>query len=124
MLRARNMLQAATAEYEKALAVVPGDPFVAGKLARTYVELGNHDRAVELAKPLLALDDQDASPAVTLGVALAARGDHDAARGAFEQALRTSPFDPAVRCGLADAYDRLQDPRAGRERTACDRLRR
>jgi tetratricopeptide (TPR) repeat protein len=124
MLRARNMLDAASIQYEKALTVVPGDPFVAGKLARTYVELGKHDRAVELARPLLAVDDQDAAPAVTLGVALAARGDHAAARDAFEQALRTSPFDPAVRCGLADVYDRLKDPRVGRERSACERLRR
>jgi tetratricopeptide (TPR) repeat protein len=124
MLRARNLLDAASIEYEKALTVVPGDPFVAGKLARTYVELGKNDRAVELARPLLAVDDQDAAPAVTLGVALAARGDHTAAREAFEQALRTSPFDPAVRCGLADVYDRLKDPRVGRERSACERLRR
>jgi len=124
MLRARGMLDAAAVEYEKALAVVPSDPFVAGKLARTYVELGKHDRAIELAKPLVALDDNDATPAVTLGVAHAAQGDHAAAREAFEQALRTSPFDPAVRCGLADVYERLGDPRGKRERDACARLRR
>ena len=61
---------------------------------------------------------------MTLGVALAAGGDHAGARAAFEQALRVSPFDPAVRCGLADTYDHLGDAaRARRERAACDRLR-
>ena len=127
MLRARGMNAAAAIEYEKALdasASGGGDPYVAGKLARTYVELGKHDKAIALARPLLALDEHDAVPAVTLGVALAAQGDHAGARAAFEQALRVSPFDPAVRCGLADAYDHLgAAPTAARERAACERLR-
>lgn len=125
MLRARGMTAAAAIEYEKALAATGNnDPYVAGKLARTYVELGQHDKAIALARPLLAVDDHDAVPAVTLGVALAAQGDHAGARAAFEQALRVSPFDPAVRCGLADAYDHLgAAATARRERAACDRLR-
>jgi hypothetical protein len=36
--------------------------------------------------------------------------------------VRVSPFDPAVRCGLADGYRALADPRADRERSACHRL--
>ena len=123
MMRARSMLEAAALEYEKALTASPGDPFVTGKLARTYVELGEYAEAVELARPLATLDEHDPVPAVTLGVALGASGDHSGARDAFEQALRISPFDPAVRCGLADAYQRLDDPRATREQEACDRLR-
>src|SRR5690606_5308683 len=59
MLRARGNLEAAAIEYEKALAA-GHEPFVAGKLARTLVELGRHDRAIELATPLVASDDQDA----------------------------------------------------------------
>jgi tetratricopeptide (TPR) repeat protein len=126
MLRARGMSAAAAVEYEKALAATGGtpDPYVAGKLARTYVELGQYDKAISLARPLVGLDEHDAVPAVTLGVALAAGGDHAGARAAFEQALRVSPFDPAVRCGLADAYDHLgAAATARRERAACDRLR-
>lgn len=126
MLRARGMAAAAAIEYEKALAATGGtpDPYIAGKLARTYVELGQHDKAIAIARPLVALDEHDAVPAVTLGVALAAGGDHAGARAAFEQALRVSPFDPAVRCGLADAYDHLgAAATARRERAACDRLR-
>jgi tetratricopeptide (TPR) repeat protein len=125
MLRARGLPAAAALEYEKALAAAGGhDPFVAGKLARTYVELGQHDKAIALARPLVALDEHDIVPAVTLGVALAATGDHAGARAAFEQALRVSPFDPTVRCGLAQAYAEQGDAaRAQRERAACDRLR-
>jgi hypothetical protein len=34
-----------------------------------------------------------------------------------------SPFDPTTRCGLAQAYAQTHDPRAARERSACDQLR-
>jgi tetratricopeptide (TPR) repeat protein len=123
MMRARSMLEAASIEYEKALTAAPGDPFVTGKLARTYVELGKYSEAVSLARPLAEIDDHDPVPAVTLGVALAASGDAAGARDAFEQALRVSPFDPVVRCGLAESYEKLDDPRAQREQDACDRLK-
>ena len=39
-------------------------------------------------------------------------------------ALRVSPFDPAVRCGLAHAYEKLgRKPEAAREQKACDLVR-
>lgn len=124
MLRARGMLEAAVIEYEKALAAAGGqDAFVAGKLARTLVELGRHDRAIELTTPLAAADDRDAVVAVTLGMARAARHEWPLAVAAYEQALRVSPFDPTTRCGLAEAYGQTNDPRAARERSACDELK-
>jgi tetratricopeptide (TPR) repeat protein len=124
MLRARGMLEAAVVEYEKALSASPGgDPFVAGKLARTLVELGRHERAIELATPLAAADDHDAVAAVTLGIAHGARHEWPEAIAAYEQALRVSPFDPQTRCGLAEAYAQIGDSRSGRERTACDELK-
>jgi tetratricopeptide (TPR) repeat protein len=124
MLRARGRLDAAAIQYEKALAAAPGgDPFVAGKLARTMVELGRHERAIELTTPLVAADDHDASAAVTLGIARAARHEWAEAIAAYEQALRVSPFDPQTRCGLAEGYDRIGDSRSARERTACEQLK-
>ncbi|MGE0869364.1 MAG: tetratricopeptide repeat protein [Kofleriaceae bacterium] len=122
MLRARGMAEAAVIEYERALAAGP-EPFVAGKLARTLVELGRHDRAIELATPLVAADDHDAVAAVTLGMARLARHEWTQAISAFEQALRISPFDPTTRCGLAEAYAQLSDSRAARERAACTELK-
>ena len=122
MLRARGMLEPAAVEYEKALQVGP-DPYVASKLARTLVELGRHERAIELATPLVAADDQDAVAAVTLGIARAARHEWTGAVAAYEQALRVSPFDPQVRCGLAEAYAQIGNSRAARERRACDELK-
>lgn len=124
MLRARGLLEAAAVEYEKALAAGGSDPFVAGKLARTLIDLGRHDRAIELATPLAAADDRDAVAAVTLGMARSARHEWSDAIAAYEQALRVSPFDPTTRCGLAEAYTQVSDPRATRERRACDELKR
>jgi tetratricopeptide (TPR) repeat protein len=122
MLRARGALEAAAVEYEKALASGP-EPFVAGKLARTLVELGRHDRAIELATPLVASDDGDAVAAVTLGIARSAKQEWPQAITAYEHALRVSPFDPITRCGLAEAYGKTADSRATRERAACDQLK-
>jgi tetratricopeptide (TPR) repeat protein len=124
MLRARGMLEAAASEYDKALASAgEPEPFIAGKLARTLVEIGKYDRAIELATPLAAADDSDAVAAVTLGIARAARHEWRDAITAYEQALRVSPFDPQTRCGLAEAYSQTNDARAARERAACDTLK-
>lgn len=123
MLRARGMLDAAAVEYEKAVAAAGPEPFIAGKLARTLVELGKYDRAIELATPLAASDDHDATAAVTLGIARAARKQWPEAIAAYETALRVSPFDPQTRCGLAEAYQEVGDSRAARERSACDELK-
>jgi tetratricopeptide (TPR) repeat protein len=122
MLRARGALESAAVEYEKALAA-GNEPFVAGKLARTLVELGRYDRAIELATPLAAADENDAVPAVTLGMARIAKQDWAGAAAAYEQALRVSPFDPTTRCGLAEAYGKIKDARSTRERTACELLK-
>ncbi|HEU0032424.1 MAG TPA: tetratricopeptide repeat protein [Kofleriaceae bacterium] len=125
MLRARGALEAAVAEYEKALSAPPAgpEPFVAGKLARTLVDLGRYDRAIELASPLVAADTDDAVAAVTLGIARSAKQQWPQAIAAYEQALRISPFDPTTRCGLAEAYGKTSDARAARERAACDQLK-
>ena len=123
MLRARGMLDAAAVEYEKAVAAAGPEPYIAGKLARTLVELGKYDRAIELATPLAASDDHDATAAVTLGIARAARKQWPEAITAYETALRVSPFDPQTRCGLAEAYQEVGDSRAARERSACDELK-
>jgi len=123
ILRARNMPKAAAVEYEKALATAGEDAHIAAKLARTYLELENFERAIELAKPLLKANEGDSGPPTTLGAAyLAANRPQDAA-ASFEIALRVSPFNPTVRCGLAQAYaDTGKAALAKRERKACDTL--
>jgi len=60
---------------------------------------------------------------VTLGMARTAKQAWPEAIAAYEQALRVSPFDPQTRCGLAEAYGKIKDARAARERAACDLLK-
>jgi tetratricopeptide (TPR) repeat protein len=129
MLRARGMLEAAALEYEKALAAAPGgqdalaNPFIAGKLSRTYLEIGRAQDAIRLAGPLAQIDENDAGPAVTLGLAYLATQRPDEALASFEAALRVSPFDPTVRCNLGDLYATTgRAELARREREACTRL--
>ncbi|WP_428267617.1 peptidase MA family metallohydrolase [Haliangium sp.] len=129
MLRTRGMVEAAAVEYERAMDAVRsggdelGDPFIAAKLSRTYLDLGRFQDAIDLAAPLAEADDTDAAPAVTLGLAYQATERPDEATRAFEAALRVSPFDPTVRCRLADLYHGAGRARlAQRERQACRRL--
>jgi tetratricopeptide (TPR) repeat protein len=124
ILRARGHLAGAATEYEKARQAAPDDPFIGAKLARTYLELEQPQRAVEVATPL-AHDKEDAGSQATLGAAYLKLGDNAKAIGYLQAAVRISPFDPAVRCGLADAYTAVGDERHGEsERAACERLRR
>jgi len=123
LLRSRGMAAAAAIEYEKALLFTPGNPFISSKLSHTYLQLQRYAAAIKLAKPLLGIDENDAAPPTVLGIAYLATGDHKQAKTAFEHALRVSPFDPRVRCGLAQAYSNLADTRVKRERSACRKLR-
>ncbi|GAB4567750.1 MAG: hypothetical protein Tsb0020_20510 [Haliangiales bacterium] len=133
MLRARGMVAAAAVEYERALEAAggrPGDradalvsPFVSAKLSRAYLDLGRYEEAIALALPLARADENDAAPAVTLGLAYVATERPDEAIAWFEAALRVSPFDPAVRCNLARLYERADRANLfARESDACARL--
>jgi tetratricopeptide (TPR) repeat protein len=123
LLRARGRLAGAAVEYEKARALVPDDLFIAAKLARTYLDAGNPQKAVEVALPLAARDPDDAAPQATLGQALLQAGDPVRAEKHLLAAVRVSPFDPAVRCGLAQVFELTGKPDlARREQDACRRV--
>lgn len=125
MLRAQGHLQAAAIELQKALADVgEPEPGLMIALAGTTLELGDARGAVRLLAPLRDRFDDDASLAPTLGLAAWRAGDLPLARLAMEQALGVNPFDPTVRCTLAELYAATGHPRASREATACELLRR
>ena len=125
LLRSRGLSAAAAVEYEKALRYAGGrSAFIQGKLSRTYLEVGRHAEAIATATPLFSVDEVDSAVATTLAMAYSAIGNFVAARHAFEAALRTTPFDPAVRCGLANVYDKLgHTQHKQREQRACSLLR-
>jgi tetratricopeptide (TPR) repeat protein len=124
MLRARHRLAAAATEYEKAQAIVgAGHPSVANKLARTYLELGDPARAISAAEPELELYPDQAAPNATLGEAWLRKGDNKKAAQYLAAALAINPFDPAVHCGLSQAWRALDDARADGEAGICQSLK-
>jgi tetratricopeptide (TPR) repeat protein len=126
LLRARGRSAAAAVEYEKAMAISgPDDVFVAGKLARTYLDLGEAKKAIAVAEPLAARDEDDAYPRATLGAAWLKLGEAAKAEPHLLAAVRISPFDPAVRCGLFEVYTATNRATlAEREQRACRALQR
>jgi tetratricopeptide (TPR) repeat protein len=122
LLRARGQLRAAVVEYEKAQAIIGagGDPMVASRLARTYLDLGQPEKAITTLEALPELDGDDAGPQTTLGTAYQAMGKLAEAETHLLLAVRVQPFDPAVRCGLAELYGATSRPLlAARETAAC-----
>ena len=82
------------------------------KLGRTYLALGEPERALKAISELLALQPELPWPHLIAGQALLEKGQAKAAISALEMSLATNPFDPGVHCSLAEAYAKLSDPEA------------
>jgi len=144
MMLKRNRPRAAVIEYEKgaeAAAVALGKARAARgpddaaaewlfpvKLGRTYLALGEPDRALKALASAQAIYPELPWPNLIAGQALLAKGEATAAVTALRASLATNPFDPAVHCALADAYGKQPLPerppaeRIARERTFCREL--
>jgi Flp pilus assembly protein TadD len=118
MLLRRDRPRAAVAEYEKGAKAVAaggrasrGDPSATWvfpvKLGRTYLALGEPDRALKALAPVQAIYPDLPWPSLIAGEALIAKGTPAEALGPLRASLATNPFDPRVHCALADAYDKL-----------------
>jgi Flp pilus assembly protein TadD len=118
MLLRRERPRAAVAEYEKGAKAVAaggratrGDPAAAWvfpvKLGRTYLALGEPDRALKALAPVQALYPDLPWPALIAGEALVAKGSPAEAVAPLRASLATNPFDPRVHCALAEAYGKL-----------------
>jgi tetratricopeptide (TPR) repeat protein len=124
MFLRRNRPRAAVAEYEKGakatLATMSrhgADP-AAGwlfpvKLGRTYLVLGEPDRALKALGVVEAVYPDLPWPHVIAGQALLAKGAPGAAIPELVSALATNPFDPEVHCALADAYAKAPPATSG-----------
>jgi tetratricopeptide (TPR) repeat protein len=117
MLLLRSRPRAAVAEYEKgAKALGPADRPRADpaaswlfpvKLGRTYLALGEPDRALKALAPVQALYPDLPWPNLIAGEALVAKGAPGEALAPLRASLAVNPFDPQVHCALADAYGKL-----------------
>jgi tetratricopeptide (TPR) repeat protein len=116
MFLRRSRPRAAVLEYEKGAKAVGtsgragADPAAAWlfpvKLGRTYLVLGEPDRALKALAPVQALYPDLPWPHVIAGEALLAKGAPVEAIVDLRAALATNPFDPEVHCALAQAYEK------------------
>jgi tetratricopeptide (TPR) repeat protein len=140
MLLRRDRYRAAAAEYERgAKALGPADRPRADpsatwvfpvKLGRTYLALGEPDRALKALAPVQALYPDLPWPNLIAGEALVAKGAAAEAVPPLRASLAVNPFDPQVHCALADAYaklptgpDRPPQTDVAREQRFCKELR-
>jgi tetratricopeptide (TPR) repeat protein len=115
MLLGRDHPRAAVAEYEKGQKAVTsgarGDPSASWifpvKLGRTYLTLGEPERALKALAPVQALYPDLPWPGLIAGEAKLALGDAPGAVTALRASLATNPFDPRVHCALGAAYQKL-----------------
>ncbi len=101
MLYARQRFAAAAVEYEAALEVASEDPVVCARFARSAIQSGAPERAVEALRPVVRTHPEYAPSSALLAAALHAAGEMDEARARARHAIRLNPFDPAPHCVLA-----------------------
>ena len=98
------------------------------KLARTYLALGEPDRALKALGQAQTLYPELPWPNLIAGEALLAKGSAAEAVAPLLASLATNPFDPQVHCALATAYGKLSPPARppetviGREQSFCKSL--
>ena len=123
MLLRRDRPRAAVAEYEKGAKAIAaggratrGDPSAAWvfpvKLGRTYLALGEPDRALKALAPVQALYPDLPWPSLIAGEALVAKGAPAEALAPLRASLATNPFDPRVHCALATPTASSRPPTA------------
>lgn len=87
---------AAAAAYRSEIAVKPDADHATAELAHLYVGDGKTDEALALATAGLVKSPGSAALHAAMGLALATRGDQDAAIKQFAQASQLDPGDPMI----------------------------
>jgi tetratricopeptide (TPR) repeat protein len=107
MLLRRSRAKAAVIEYEKGAKLAGNSHWLFDvKLGRTYLALGQPDRALKAVDGLRGLQPELPWPHLIAGRALLETGKPIDAIAALERSLGTNPFDPSVHCALAEAYQK------------------
>ncbi len=83
-------------EYQTALDLSPDMTEAAANLVAVLTEAQRYDEAVAIAKKTLAKNPKSAELTLNLAVALAGKGDQEAAIKAFDDAVKASPNDARV----------------------------
>lgn len=92
---------AAEAAYKQALAAKPDLDAAAAALSSLYIDAGRIDEAIAVARAGLAKHADSAPLHENLGIALATRGDRDAALEQLDAAVQIAPGEPMYRLAIA-----------------------
>lgn len=92
---------------ERVLEKDPGNPFALEFLSSALIRQGEHARALEPLRELLARGRQRASTYFRLGLCLRRTGARAEALEAFERSLNLAPDDPRVLLQLAEVCEEL-----------------
>jgi Tfp pilus assembly protein PilF len=92
---------AALTAYKAALAVKPDLDTAAAALSSMYIDAGQNDDALAVARAGLAKHPGSAALHENLGIALASRGDADPALQELEAAVKAQPTEPMYHLTLA-----------------------
>lgn len=108
LLRERNRIKAAAAEFAKAHEIV-GDKYesVSNKYALALLELRRLDEAEKVLRGSLRLHPGMPGTNVHLGRILLFRKDYAKSKVAYLEALSTNPFDPEIHIALTRIHDEL-----------------
>ena len=109
----------AQAEYQKALAITPGDPAALLGLASAYLSNNNNDGAIDTAKAALAHSPDDPELNLIMGEAMLAKNDYASAEPSLRKALHAKPqMIPHAHALLGKIY-----AETGRTEQAIDELK-
>ncbi len=124
MLLQRGRTRAAAIEYEKGAKEAGPDMWIfAVKLGRSYLAMGEADRALAAVARVQSLYPEIPWPNLIAGQALLAKGDAAGAVAPLLASLAANPFDPSVHCSLVEAYKKLPSeavPTTRRQRAERD----
>ncbi|MBI1363547.1 MAG: tetratricopeptide repeat protein [Proteobacteria bacterium] len=98
----------ATADLEKALALLPDNPMILNYLGYMWADIDrNLEQAYGYIKRAIELRPDDGAIVDSLGWAYYKKGDYDTAVKYLEQATSLLPNDPTINAHLGDVYDKL-----------------
>ena len=123
LLKERGRMEAAVAEYRRALADTTDSVPVMNRLSDVLITMGRHEEALQLLKRARDLSPDHPTTHTTLGQTYLKLRDFKEARDSFLESIQISPFNPDVHQGLATAYEMLGDQEAAlKERERAKRL--
>ena len=109
ILKSRNYLEAASVEYEKAIAESQTiSPILNNKLATTYLLRKEYAKAETLLKKNIASYPSFSTTEVNLGELYYLQGELETSLRHYERAVRLNPFNPYVHSRLIDIMNKLE----------------